>query len=109
MGRKFLATVLFAVLGVSLIISPKTTRADSSSYPTVEDAVYADLALRHYLTNISISSFGAHGEDSISINTDKQWVPASTVKTYVAMYAFKKIQDKELSLDDFILIDPELL
>lgn len=107
MGRKFLATVLLAVLGVSLILSPKMTRADSSSYPTIEDAVYADLALRHYLTNISISSFGAHGEDSISINTDKQWVPASTVKTYVAMYAFKKIQDNELSLDDFILIDPD--
>lgn len=81
--------------------------ADNTSDVSIEDAVYADLAIRHYLTNVSVESFDGNSQDSININVDKQWVPASTVKTYVAMYAYKQIQDNKLSLNDFILIDPK--
>lgn len=79
----------------------------SKTKPTVslEDAVYADLAIQHYLNNISVYVLDGKPENLISINSDRQWLPASTVKTFVAMYAYDQINKGKLNTDDLVLID----
>ncbi|HSX19413.1 MAG TPA: serine hydrolase [Candidatus Saccharimonadales bacterium] len=100
------AVILFAFISLNFTNTTKAQTIQTDTNITLEDAVYADLALRHYLTSISVDSFDQYGENVVEINKDKQWLPASTVKTYVAMYAYYKINKGQLSLDDQIFIDP---
>ncbi len=72
---------------------------------SLEDAVLADLAMRHYLPNVSVYSYDGKAESTISINANRQWVPASTVKAFVAMYAYDQVYKGKLSLDDLVLVD----
>lgn len=107
-GLVFLLFIFFPSPSTS-----KTTNLLSSSSKklvkplsvSVEEEVYADLAIRHYLNNVSVYSLDQNPNDTVSINTDKQWLPASTVKTYVAMYAYNQAYKGNLGLDDQVVVD----
>ncbi len=94
----------FSSLVLISLLSPCVSFADDSSIVTVSDAVYADLALRHNLNNVSVYWKEVGSSDSVSLNTDRQWVPASTIKTYVAMYAYHLAFLGQLSLYDYVQI-----
>ena len=101
---------IFALILLLINIPKQNANAQDNtaqSDVTVSDAVYADLALRHYLDNVSVYSINDNSSENISINPDKQWIPASTVKTFVAMYAYKQISDKKLNLSDSVYIKGE--
>lgn len=78
---------------------------DTSTPPTLSDEIYADLALRGYLDNISVSYYNPDNSESIAISDTKHWLPASTVKLFAAIYAFKKIGDHSLNLYDYVTAD----
>jgi len=84
--------------------SPVFARTTSSSL-SLSDEVYADLALRGQLNNVSVSLQGDNEKDSITINDTKHWIPASTVKLFAAMYAFKQIAGHKLNLYDTVIVD----
>lgn len=71
---------------------------------TISDDVYADLALRHELDRVSIYYFDNNIDNIVSINAEKNWVPASTIKLFVAMYAFDQAAAGNLSFDQQITI-----
>lgn len=75
-----------------------------ASTVSLEEAVYADLAIRHYLNNVSVYSDDGKPEDRVSINADREWLPASTVKTFVAMYAYDQVDKGNLGLDDLVQV-----
>src|SRR5258708_5137005 len=108
-----IAALVFIFLSFSEDTKPSSTvtTSKSESNPvktvsvSVEEAVYADLAIRHYLNNVSVYSLDQDPKNTVSINADKQWLPASTVKTFVAMYAYDQIYKGNLNFDDQILID----
>lgn len=81
-----------------------TKDVQGASTVSLEEMVYADLATRHYLNNVSVYSYDGNPANTISINSDKQWLPASTVKTFVAMYAYDQIDKGNLNLDDQVLV-----
>lgn len=81
-----------------------TKAVQGASTVSLEEMVYADLATRHYLNNVSVYSYDGNPANTISINSDKQWLPASTVKTFVAMYAYDQIDKGNLNLDDQVLV-----
>ncbi len=78
---------------------------NTSSAPSLSDEVYADLALRGYLSNVSIAVYNGNQKDSIAINETKHWLPASTVKLFAAMYAFKQVASHKLNLYDYVAAD----
>ncbi|QQG47616.1 MAG: serine hydrolase [Candidatus Woesebacteria bacterium] len=95
----FIASILF--LGnPGLVVS-----AEKSENLTLADMVYADLAVRNYLNKVSLNYFDGNTDNNITINSDKQWIPASTIKLYVAMYAYDQAGNGKLSLDQQITID----
>lgn len=102
--RKIAIAVFLSAVGL-IIIFPQKTGADNSHELTVSDAVYADLALNSNLDNVSIYSFNGNNIDTVSVNPLRQWLPASTVKLYVAMYAFDQISKGNIRLDDTYTID----
>lgn len=71
---------------------------------TLSDEIYADLAIRNELNHIGLYYFDGNIDNTVSMNTDKNWDPASTVKLYVAMYAFDQIMAGKLSLDQIVTI-----
>ncbi len=109
--------------GVALIIPPSTgvnntfisddlstqfnrsLLADNDSNVSISDAVYADLAVRGYLDNVSIYAFDGNYQDTVAINQDRHWLPASTVKTFVAMFAYNQISKNRLNQYDSVLIE----
>lgn len=72
---------------------------------SVPDEVYADLALQHELDHVSVYYFDGKSENTVSVKSDKNWDPASTIKIYPAMYVFDQISRGKLSLDQIVTID----
>src|SRR6266508_4270970 len=101
--KYLLSTLVVFIFFFSTLSLP--AQADEKPSVSLSDAVYADLALRHYLGNISISSIENQPKDQISINATKQWLPASTVKLYVAMYAYDQINKGNFSYNDSFYIE----
>lgn len=99
--------LFFAIFALFLFLkSGLAAYADNSSEQvTLSDAVFADLALQGYLGNVSVYSYNGNDLDTVSVDAQKQWLPASTVKTLVAMYAFNQVSKKKLSLSDQFTID----
>lgn len=89
-----LVLFLFSFLLYSCL--PPSVFADSINAITISDAVYADLAVRGYLDNISVSYVDGNPANIININETRYWLPASTVKLFAAMYAFKQIANHTL-------------
>ncbi len=69
---------------------------------TVSDIIYADLATRHSLDNVSIYFSDGSSQDDVTINEQRHWLPASTVKMFAAMYAYKLISTGKLHLYDTV-------
>src|SRR5260221_6398692 len=86
------------------IISSQSQKEVLASSVSLEEAVYADLAIRHYLNNVSIYYDDGKPQDTVSINAERQWLPASTVKTFVAMFAYDQIDKGNLSSDDLVQV-----
>jgi len=89
-------------------------QAKPTAEPTVEDAVYADLALRNYLDNVSVSYDENNPALNFSLDAEKHWYPASTIKLYAAMYAYDQIDKGNIHLSDTVtaeaknVVDTEL-
>ncbi len=71
---------------------------------SIPDLVYADLALQHELGHVSVYYFDDNPQNTVSFNSDKNWDPASTIKLYVAMYAFDQVSHGKISLDQLITV-----
>lgn len=100
MGKK----TLFSIL-CFLFILPQTAHAATPQQKiSVSDVIYADLALRQYLDNVSLY-YEDNTKDKATINEGKYWLPASTCKLFAAMYAYKLVSDKKLHLYDTVTID----
>ncbi|HET9946737.1 MAG TPA: serine hydrolase [Patescibacteria group bacterium] len=94
----------FLIFLAILLLSPKQVLAATASKVNVSDIIYADLALRHNLDNVSI--YYTDGKsDTVKLNEERHWLPASTVKTFAAMYAYKLISQGKLNLTDSVTID----
>jgi len=79
------------------LLASQTTASDTTSL-SLSDAVYADLALKGFLDNVSVSLDDGHSQNAIKINETRHWLPASTVKLFAALYAFKQISESKLNL-----------
>ncbi len=88
-----------------MLITPAHSFASAPPRPSLSDAIYADLAVNHYLDNVSVFYTDGKAINDIKLNETKHWLPASTVKTFSAMYAYKLIKEKKINLNDFITID----
>lgn len=94
MPKKLKGILILIFAGILLSIPSFAIASEDLS---IQDLVLADLSIRNYLNNVSVSLFeGKDDRNLISINQDHHWLPASTVKTFAAMYAFKKISQHEL-------------
>ncbi len=98
---------LFILLLLFLLTVHPVYAQNTSSVPSLSDEVYADLALRGYLSNVSIVFYNGNQKDVVAINGTKHWLPASTVKLFAAMYAFKQITSHKLNLYDYVIADPK--
>src|SRR5258708_39981309 len=77
----------------------------SATTVNMSDAIYADLAVRGYLDNVSLQYTDGNAANDIKLNETRHWLPASTVKTFVAMYAYKLISLGKFHLTDTVTID----
>jgi beta-lactamase class A len=80
-------------------------KAPKNNNLSIADTLYADLALQHELDHVSVFYFDGDPKHTVSINPDKNWDPASTIKLYAAMYAFDQVSHGKISLDQTITID----
>lgn len=85
--------------------SPATAQQTQNTV-SIPDEVYADLALQHQLDHVSVYYFDTNPKNTVSINADKNWDPASTIKLFVAMYAFDQVAHGKISLSQNVVIDP---
>lgn len=98
--KKVLACILF------FLLFPHPVFASSSSDNlSLSDIVYADLATRNYLDNVSVYYTDGKTNNDVKLNETRYWLPASTLKTFAAMYAFKRIAEGKLNSHDAITID----
>lgn len=104
MLRKILSSLIVFTILLPLTLKPVKASEKSVDQLNLPDEVYADLALRHALDHVSLYYFDDNINNTISINADKSWDPASTIKLYVAMYAFDQIAAGKLSLDQIVTI-----
>lgn len=105
MSKKIVAGILLILFCFLSMAQLKVTFAqDNNQTLSVSDAVYADLALQGELDNVSLYYRDGNSKNDISFREDKEWLPASTVKTYVAMYAFDQISNGNASLGDVVTI-----
>lgn len=81
------------------------TQGNVNDKVTLPEEVYADIALQHELDHLSVYYFDDNPKDTVSIKADKNWVPASTVKVFAAMYAFDQAARGKISLDQSVTID----
>jgi len=88
-------------------VSKKDIIASATDKPalSLSDAIYADLAIRHELDNVSIDYTDGKNANDVTLNETKHWLPASTVKTFAAMYAYKRIAEGNLDLGYYVTID----
>lgn len=98
-----LLPVLLLVL-VTSIVHPVYATSSTSSV-SLSDAIYADLAVRHYLDNASVYYTNGKLADNVALNETRHWLPASTVKTFAAVYAYKLIKEGKINLNDTVTID----
>ena len=104
MPHKFKGLLSIFFIGILLIFSSKLTFASDDL--TISDLVLADLSIRNYLNNVSVSLFeGKNDKNVININQERHWLPASTVKTFAALYAFDQISKGHLDLNSRYKID----
>ena len=99
--KKILALILLFFLPFPNLALAET----SSDNLSLSDIVYADLATRHYLDNVSIYYTDGKSVDDIKLTEKRHWLPASTVKTFAAMYAYKRIAEHKLNLQDAFIIE----
>ena len=99
--------ILLTILTILSVTTIKTTYASEKGEGKVNlsDEIYADLALRNALNHVSLYYFDGNIDNTVSINADKAWNPASTIKLYVAMYAFDQVAAGKISLDQLVTID----
>lgn len=83
-----------------------TSTANSLSIP---EEVYADLAIQHELDHVSVYYFDGDSQNTVSVNADKNWDPASTIKLYAAMYAFDQASHGVMSLDQNVTVNAKNL
>lgn len=106
-----LCSVIFQLFAVTMVVIsfPAFSFAQDTTSETnivsISDAVTADLAVKGYLDNISVSYNDGDAENNIKINDTKHWLPASTIKLFAAMYAFKQIHDQKLHTWDGASVD----
>jgi beta-lactamase class A len=105
MKKLLLPLVIILFLSLFIFLSHKAIYADTNSSLTISDAIYADLAVRNYLDDVSLYYSDNKKNTVVKLNETKHWIPASTIKTFTAMYAFKLISEKKLSLQDSVVID----
>ncbi len=100
--KKLLACILL------FLFFPQSVLAKGNSDNlSLSDIVYADIATRNYLDNVSIYFTDGSSINDIKLSEGKHWIPASTVKTFAAMYAYKLIAEHKLSLQDTFIIEPK--
>ncbi len=87
------------------IKTPVTNGNTNNNGLSITDEIYADLAMQHELDHVSVYYFDGNTRNTVSINADKNWDPASTIKLYAAMYAFDQASHGKISLDQNITID----
>jgi len=104
--KRIFAFLIFAsyIVVLFLLSSQKPSYAKTPTV-TLADAIYADLATRQALDNVSIFYSDGKTSDDIKLNETRHWLPASTVKTFAAIYAFKLIADGKIHLSDYAIID----
>lgn len=90
---------------ISFYLTPQLAFAAPKPTINLSDAIIADLALRNYLDNISIYFQDKKSPNTVTLNLTKQWLPASTVKLFVALYAFNQIAEKNISLNQWVTIE----
>jgi beta-lactamase class A len=95
---------LFSLLFI-FQFSLKNALAQNSSDISLSDAIYADLALKGYLDNVSIDLFDGNPSDSVNLNSTRQWIPASTIKIFVAMYAYSLASEGQLDFQNQIQVE----
>src|SRR5258708_530854 len=83
---------------------PETIHPNEKSTVSIADEVYAELAIQYELDHVSVYYFDDNPKNTISINPQKTWDPASTVKLYVAMYAFDQVAAGNISLDQMVTV-----
>ena len=96
--------IVLIFLSLLLLVVPKVF-ADNSGLPSLSDAIYADLAVKHGLDNVSLYYKDSKTGDTAMLNEERHWLPASTVKVFAAMYAYKLIKEKKLSLSQEFQIE----
>jgi len=102
----FFSFFFLSILLISSLFSPHfAISSEKSENATVSDLVYADLAITGNLSKMSVNYFDGKTTNNISINSDKLWIPASTIKLYAAMYAYDQSAHGKLNLDDQVVID----
>ncbi len=97
---------VFSLFFLLIVCTTKSTLASEkpSSEITPEEEVYADLALRNELQDVSVYYFDDNTANTISLNAEKDWVPASTIKLFAAMYAYDQAAAGNISLDQTVTI-----
>lgn len=95
------------IILIALLASSFVPRARAQENLSLTDAILADLALHNFLDYISIDFQDKKSPNTIAINETRQWLPASTVKLFVAMYAADQIEKGTISLDQQVIIDPK--
>ncbi len=105
MGLKtFLGLVACLFLFFQVSASEVSASEVSPQDLTVSDDIYADLALRHELDHVGVYYFDDNIANTVSLNAEKAWDPASTIKLYVAMYVFDQVASGNISLDKLVTI-----
>lgn len=106
----FLAVIVVVIVGARSK-KPASSRTEIPNAPpptsnnmVLADAVYADLAVHHELDNVSVFYFDGDPKNNIAVNSVRQWIPASTIKIFVAMYAFSQAAKGNLNLSDLVTI-----
>ncbi len=105
MRLKLFAFLTLLLTLTTLSIKPTLASEKPSQEITISEEVYADLALRHALDHVSVYYFDDNIANTVSINAQKNWVPASTIKLFAAMYAYDQVERGKISLDQLITID----
>ncbi len=100
---------LIAVFSLFFLLTAYTTKSILASEKpsdeiTASEEVYADLALRNELQNVSVYYFDDNIGNTISLNAEKDWVPASTIKLFAAMYAYDQVATGNISLEQTVTI-----
>jgi len=104
MKIKILFLIFLSLLTFALF-PQKSFAQERNQQLSLSDAILADLALHNYLDYVSVDFLDKKSPNTIGINQDKQWLPASTIKLFVAMYAADQLQKKNISMNQWVSVD----